>query len=147
MTTIEYYNLLSVITLVMFVGLIILIIFLWFKMDIGHYIAVLTGSEARKSINKIKKDAESGIVQSDGRKRDNRATISWNTSGKLKTSGKMGSAGLKFDKNTIKEQAPIEPTLLLDQQALEATTILEQPASSDATMLLSPQPAADKITE
>lgn len=138
MTTIEFFNLLSTICLVMFVIMLVVAIVLWIRLDVRHYLAILSGSEARKSIEKIRRDAESGLVQADRRKRDNRAVISWNTSGKLKNSGSMARFSHEFS-NRMPLQQPIEATTLLDQPEIEATTILEQP-QMEATMLLNPPP-------
>lgn len=80
MNEVSYYNTFALVSLIVFILLVILDIFIWIKLDIKHYLAVLSGSEARKSIDKIRQDAESGAVQADRRRRDNKAAISWGTS-------------------------------------------------------------------
>ena len=80
MTEVSYYNTFALISLIVFVLLVILDVIIWIKLDIRHYFAVLSGSEARKTIDKIKQDAESGAVQADRRRRGGNAAISWNTS-------------------------------------------------------------------
>lgn len=80
MSEVSYYNTFALVSLIVFILLVILDIFIWIKLDVRHYLAVLSGSEAKKSIDKIRKDAESGAVQADRRRRDNKAAISWGTS-------------------------------------------------------------------
>ena len=80
MSEVSYYNTFALVSLIVFILLVILDIFIWIKLDVRHYLAVLSGSEAKKSIDKIRQDAESGAVQADRRRRDNKAAISWGTS-------------------------------------------------------------------
>ena len=127
MSSVEYYNLLSVISLVMFVILTVMAIVMWFKLDIMHYFAVLTGSEAKRSIDKIRKDAASGEVQLD-RHRRNKAIVSWNTSEgladtpaaishKLAAVSQAQPAAMKYDP---------EKTMVLGQPDPYATMVLGQ---------------------
>ena len=72
--------------------LLVTAVFLWFFLDISHYIAVLTGSEARKGVGQIKQSATSGRVQDDLRRKSVNAVISWNTSGQLNQNKKSNTA-------------------------------------------------------
>ena len=76
MTEVSYYNTFALVSLIVFILLVVLDIVIWFKLDIRHYLAVLTGSEAKKTIDRIKQDAESGAVQADRRRRNGKAVIS-----------------------------------------------------------------------
>ena len=86
METITLYENLSVILGVLGFILLLAAVFLWFFLDVGHYIAVLTGSEAKKGVGMIRQAATSGQVQADMLyNRTSGAVISWNgnTSGPL----------------------------------------------------------------
>ena len=86
METITLYENLSVILGVLGFILLLAAVFLWFFLDVGHYIAVLTGSEAKKGVGMIRQAATSGQIQADMMyNRTSGAVISWNgnTSGQL----------------------------------------------------------------
>ncbi|MBO4458818.1 MAG: hypothetical protein J5802_13965 [Butyrivibrio sp.] len=80
MNDIQLYNIMAIISVVTAFIMLILAIVMWFKLDIRHYIAVLTGSEARKSIESLQKSAEAGNIHADVYGKNNKAKISWNTS-------------------------------------------------------------------
>ena len=80
MNDIQLYNIMAIISAVTAFIMLILAIVMWFKLDIRHYIAVLTGSEARKSIESLQKSAEAGNIHADVYGKNNKAKISWNTS-------------------------------------------------------------------
>ena len=107
MSEVSYYNTFALVSLIVFILLVILDIIIWVKLDVRHYLAVLSGSEAKKSIDKIRQDAESGAVQADRRRRDNRAAISWGTSEGL-DSRDTGSEA------TVPLQADPYATMVLD---------------------------------
>ena len=157
MNSIEYYNLLSVISLVMFIILTVMAIIMWFKLDVMHYFAVLTGSEAKRSIDKIRKDAASGEVQQD-RRRKNKAVVSWNTSDSLDNSPASISHKLAAVANTGAQATGFDPdkTTVLGQPDPYATMVLNQldkaPVYSKpvaAAPIVKPQeaPAAAKTPE
>lgn len=122
MNEISYYNTFALVSLIAFILLTIMAVFIWVKLDVKHYFAVLTGSEARKTIDKIKQDAESGEVQTDRRRRGNRAVISWNTSEGLANGGSDATMPLNTDpeKTTLlnpgngQSQADPYATMVLD---------------------------------
>ena len=60
MSNIEFYNLMSIIMAAMSLIMLVLAIVMWIKLDIKHYISVLTGSEAKQSIEKIRENAQNG---------------------------------------------------------------------------------------
>ncbi|MCR5669768.1 MAG: hypothetical protein K6G10_02080 [Butyrivibrio sp.] len=108
MDSIGNYNILALVSLVISLLLLTMAVVMWFKLDIRHYLAVLTGSEAKRSIDKIKKDAESGAVQADRSRRRNKAVISWNTSeglmekrGDANATVVLGTAGSATDYATV----------------------------------------------
>ena len=127
MSNIEYYNLLSLISLVMFIVLTIMAVIMWFKLDVMHYVAVLTGSEAKRSIDKIRKDAASGEVQLDRRRR-NKAVVSWNTSEGLEDT----PAAISHKLAAVSQAQPAamnydpEKTMVLGQPDAYATMVLSQ---------------------
>ena len=139
MTEVSYYNTFALVSLIVFILLVVLDIVIWFKLDIRHYLAVLTGSEAKKTIDRIKQDAESGAVQADRRRRNGKAVISWNTS--------EGLEGKKTYQRPLSMDS--EQTVLLGQSAapaqgmsqMQGTTLLQGSASMQAdpyaTMVLS----------
>lgn len=78
----DYYNQLAIIMGCVSLFMIVMAVVLWFKLDIKHYFSVLTGSDARKQIDRIRNDAMQGAVQGNLRMRRN-SVIAWNTSGDL----------------------------------------------------------------
>ena len=122
MNNIEYYNMLSIISLVMFIILTAMAVIMWFKLDIRHYLAVLSGSEAKRSIDKIRKDAASGEVQVDRRRR-NKAVVSWNTSESL--DGTAASVSRKLSSVPNQSYDP-DKTMVLGQADPYATMVLSQ---------------------
>ena len=48
MSEVSYYNTFALVSLIVFVLLVILDVIIWIKLDVRHYIAVLSGSEAKK---------------------------------------------------------------------------------------------------
>ena len=136
MNNIEYYNLLSVVSLAMFVVLTVMAIIMWFKLDIRHYIAVLTGSEARRNIDRIKKDAASGEVQTD-RRRKNKAVVSWNAS--EETAGAKVDYSRNVPASSAKDMAyDPDKTVVLGQPDPYATMVLseiDRQASMETTLL------------
>ncbi|MDC7292411.1 hypothetical protein [Butyrivibrio sp. AE3009] len=85
METITLYENLSVVLGVLGFIFLLAAVFLFFFLDVGHYIAVLTGSEAKKGVGMIRQAATAGQVQADVQMmRSTGAVISWNnTSGSL----------------------------------------------------------------
>ena len=53
MNDIELYNLMALISAGVALIMLVLAIVMWIKLDIRHYIAVLTGTEARKRIENL----------------------------------------------------------------------------------------------
>ena len=88
-----------------------LAIFMWIKLDIRHYIFVLTGTEAKRSIESIRQRAADGSVNTDMGSRRNRAKITWNTSDDL------AGPGITYEGD-------------------EKTTLLDVGGDPDATTLL-----------
>ena len=80
MSDIELYNLMAIISAGVALIMLVLAIVMWIKLDIKHYIAVLTGTEARKRIENLRKSAEAGSVHADVYGGNNKAKLSWNTS-------------------------------------------------------------------
>lgn len=85
MGNVQYYYNLSVIMLVAAVIMLIFTIIIWRKLDIRRDMAVISGKEARQYIDKIRKDAASGSVQTQLKKKGAGSIISWNTAGNLKS--------------------------------------------------------------
>jgi hypothetical protein len=114
MENVEYYKTLAIICLVTAIIMAALAILLWVKLNIRRDLAVLTGSEARRDIEKIKKDAASGAVQNTLRSKNNGAVISWNTSGDLDSNSEDADKTVLLDE--AKEGAYEDPnaTILLD---------------------------------
>ena len=79
MNDIELYNLMAIISAAVAFIMLVLAIVMWVKLDIKHYIAVLTGTEARKRIENIRRSSEAGSDQDDVYSRNNKAKLSWNT--------------------------------------------------------------------
>ncbi|MCR5156343.1 MAG: hypothetical protein K6C96_06650 [Butyrivibrio sp.] len=161
MNNIEYYNLLSVISLVMFIILTAMAVIMWFKLDIRHYLAVLTGSEAKRSIDKIRKDAASGEIQADRRRR-NKAVVSWNTSENLDgtaadISRKLASSSQSAqsydpDKTTVLGQPDPYATMVLSrldqpQQNVVAEPILKPEAEQTPAPSPAPSPTPGFVVE
>lgn len=118
MQTVNLYNQLALILGVLSFILLLAAVFLWFLLDIRHYIAVLTGSEAKKGVGMIKRAASSGRVQDDLRRKGTGAVISWNTSGKLAQTGQMG-------KNNFSSASDPGATMLFDENNSETTLLTE----------------------
>lgn len=158
MGNIEYYKLLSVIMGVSSAVMLILTLILWFKLNIKRDFAVLSGSEAKKDIEKIRKEAQAGTVQADLRMKRQGAAISWNTSERLENEDSttlseklrgLSQAGNNKAAylNQYQSISQIDPnqTVLLGQSsadaavsfggASEATTVLGA-ETSDATTVL-----------
>ena len=127
MTEVSYYNTFALVSLIVCVLLVILDIFIWVKLDVKHYFAVLSGSEARKTIDKIKQAAESGEVQADRRRRSGKAVISWNTSEGLEDKRPYNRSGRPLSMDP-------EQTVLLSQGTGTASSMQADPY---ATMVLS----------
>lgn len=156
MGNIEYYKLLSVIMGVSAVVMLILTLILWFKLNIKRDFAVLSGSEAKRDIEKIRKEAQAGTVQADLRKKRQGAAISWNTSegldgnGAASLSAKLRGLSQPGGDQTVllnQGQSQMDPnqTVLLGQSsadaavsfggASEATTVLGAEISDATTVL------------
>lgn len=146
MGNIEYYKLLSVIMGVSAAVMLILTLVLWFKLNIKRDFAVLTGSEAKKDIEKIRKEAQAGTVQADLRKKRQGAAISWNTSegldgnGAVSLSAKLRGLSQPGGEGTVLlSQGQIDPnqTVLLGSSAgdSDATTVLGAGSSEGTTVL------------
>ena len=154
MTEVSYYNTFALVSLIVFILLIVLDIIIWFKLDIKHYLAVLTGSEAKKTIDRIKQDAESGAVQADRRRRDGKAVISWNTSegledGRTSRSNKLlaydSDKTVLLGQGTTQMQADPYATMVLDtinQQSarpqLQQTPMQNRNSESEEPQLYKP---------
>ncbi len=134
MNTVEYYNMLSIISAFISVLLTVMAVVMWLKLDVRHYLAVLSGSEAKRSIDKIKKDAESGAVQADLKRRNNKAVITWNTSEGLEDAYDLRNRGTKdgtmlLGAGTPKARAVYEDpnkTMVLATAQEYATTVLDR---------------------
>lgn len=90
---IGYYNQLALITGIVGIVLLLIAILLWFKLDVKHYFAVLTGQDAKKQIERIRSDASRGNIQGALRSKNNGAVIAWNTSGNLDGRSNVRSGG------------------------------------------------------
>lgn len=90
---IGYYNQLALITGIVGIVLLLIAILLWFKLDVKHYFAVLTGQDAKKQIERIRSDAARGNIQGALRSKNNGAVIAWNTSGNLDGRSNVRSGG------------------------------------------------------
>jgi hypothetical protein len=125
METIALYENLSVVLGVLGFILLLAAVFLWFFLDVRHYIAVLTGSEAKKEVGMIRQAATSGQVQADMKyNRTSGAVISWNTSGQL-------------NKNNTGNTGRMMPGMNPGLQNSGAMTVL-MTDSGDETQLLMP---------
>lgn len=128
--------------------MLILTILLWFKLNIKRDFAVLSGSEAKKDIEKIRKEAQAGTVQADLRMKRQGAAISWNTSERLENEGSttlseklrgLSQAGNNKAAylNQYQSISQIDPnqTVLLNENGSDATAAFEG-ADPGATTVL-----------
>ena len=132
MNNIQYYNLLAIIALILCIIMATMAVVIWFKLEIKHNLAILSGSEARKSISKIKRDAESGAVQADRRSRGSKAVISWNTSGDLDDYTPTVTENPGFTNETTGNP---KATTVLRQGDVKGTTVLQKTGSKETTLL------------
>ncbi len=145
--------------------MLILTLILWFKLNIKRDFAVLSGSEAKRDIEKIRKEAQAGTVQADLRKKRQGAAISWNTSegldgnGAASLSAKLRGLSQPGGDQTVllnQGQSQMNPnqTVLLGQSsadaaasfggASEATTVLGAETSDATTVLGADAPSDSK---
>lgn len=96
MEAVQYYNVLSIILAVVAFIMLILSVIIWFKLNIRRDFAVLSGSEAKRDIERIRREAQAGTVQADLRMKRQGAAISWNTSESLSDSKKPLISGRIF---------------------------------------------------
>ncbi|MBE5842482.1 hypothetical protein SAMN02910275_01080 [Butyrivibrio sp. INlla18] len=122
MSNIQFYNLMSIIMAAMSLIMLALAIIMWVKLDIKHYISVLTGSEAKKSIEKIRENAQKGGVHADLFGKDNKAKISWNTSEGL-SSTTTETLFKNLEDQALKDKSYATTELLSSSDY--ATTVLE----------------------
>lgn len=121
MENVQYYYNLAIIMAVASAFMLVLTILIWIKLDIRRSFAVLSGSEAKRDIDQIRKDAASGNVQGDLRRKGAHAVISWNTSERLEKGGSsVGTVPLMGESDADK-------TVLLNPAGM---------ADSDATVVL-----------
>lgn len=118
----QYYFNLSLLMTIAAVIMLAMTIIIWIKLDIRHNLAVLTGRDARKNIDKIRKDAASGNVQANLRGKGRGPVISWNT-----------SANLNF-------QPADDKTVPLTQDPDPVVGASGAAADEEATVLLTPNP-------
>lgn len=84
MEKVQYYSVMALIMAIVAGVMLLLSILIWFKLNIKRDLAILTGSEARRDIERIRSEAAAGTVQADLRRKSNRGSvISWNTSERL----------------------------------------------------------------
>jgi hypothetical protein len=112
----------SIIMAAMSLIMLALAIIMWVKLDIKHYISVLTGSEAKKSIEKIRENAQKGGVHADLFGKDNKAKISWNTSEGL-SSTTTETLFKNLEDQALKDKSYATTELLSSSDY--ATTVLE----------------------
>lgn len=65
------------------VFMLFLSVVIWIKLDVKRNISILSGTDARRNIDKIRKEAAAGKVQAEQRRKGEGSVISWNTSGNL----------------------------------------------------------------
>ena len=126
MSDVQLYNIMAIISAAAALVMLILAIVIWVKLDIKHYIAVLTGSEARKSIESLQKSAEAGSIHADVYGKNNKARISWNTSEGL---ARVAAMEISEDDGTVMLAATgtmnrDESTTVLESSEDYATTVL-----------------------
>ncbi|MBO4912168.1 MAG: hypothetical protein J5504_05520 [Butyrivibrio sp.] len=126
MNDIELYNLMALISAGVAFIMLVLAIVMWIKLDIRHYIAVLTGTEARKKIENLKKSAEAGSVHADVYGRNNKAKVSWNTSEGL---ARVAAMEISDDDGTV----VLAPTGTMQRE--DGTTVLESSEDYATTVL------------
>lgn len=125
METITLYENLSVVLGVLGFIFLLAAVFLFFFLDVKHYIAVLTGSEARKGVGMIRQAATAGQVQADVRMmRSTGAVISWNGN----TSGPLG-------KQPVRNTGRMIPGMQNGMPSNNAMTVL-MTEDDDKTQLL-----------
>ena len=133
METITLYENLSVILGVLGFILLLSAVFLWFFLDVGHYIAVLTGSEAKKGVGMIRQAATSGQVQADMMyNRTSGAVISWNG---VNTSGQLNRPS---GPTTGRMMPGMNQNMNANMQVNSAMTVLMTENDNDQTQLLMP---------
>ena len=120
MGNIQYYNDLSALMGAAAVFMLFLSVVIWIKLDVKRNISILSGTDARKNIDKIRKEAAAGKVQAEQRRKGEGSVISWNTSGNL-------------DLQLVNDK-----TVPLAENAQPPVT--PRSADEDATVLLSPNP-------
>ena len=125
MSDIELYNLMAIISAGVSLIMLILAIVMWIKLDIRHYIAVLTGTEARKRIENLRKSAEAGSVRADVYGSNNKAKLSWNTSEGL---ARVAAMEISDEDGTV----VLAPTGTMQR---EGTTVLESSQEYATTVL------------
>ena len=125
MSDIELYNLMAIISAGVSLIMLILAIVMWIKLDIRHYIAVLTGTEARKRIENIRKSSEAGSVHADVYSRNNKAKLSWNTTEGL---ARVAQMEISDEDGTV----VLAPTGTMQR---EGTTVLESSQEYATTVL------------
>jgi len=125
MGDIELYNMMALISLGVALVMLVLAIVMWIKLDIRHYIAVLTGTEARKKIENIRKSSEAGSIHADVYGTGNRAKLSWNTSESL---ARVAEMEISDEDGTV----ILAPTGTIRR---EGTTVLESSEEYATTVL------------
>ena len=125
MNDIELYNLMALISAGVSLIMLVLAIVMWIKLDIRHYIAVLTGTEARKRIENLRKAAEAGSVHADVYGSNNKAKLSWNTSEGL---ARVAAMEISDEDGTV----VLAPTGTMQR---EGTTVLESSEEYATTVL------------
>ncbi len=123
---IEYFKMVGTVSTIIAVVMLLLAILMWFKLDMFHYIMVLSGTGARKGAEKIRRAAQEQGGQS-GMLGGNKAVVSWNTSESL-----WKKAGAFFEgKNEnyllySRDLRYLEQTMPLESAEEYATRVLEE---------------------